>query len=137
MQKLRLIKISIVVVLFFLSACVIDWHTRIATFKNNTSSRLLIAKLNDERMTDSILYNERFSKYWVEAKSSGSVSLPNMKLSYQSDSVKAYLYVFNSDSLFKYQDLKKVEGIVQHSFIRKVVIQLNKVKESLDTIYIK
>jgi hypothetical protein len=88
-------------------------------------------------MTDSILYNERFSKYWFEAKDSGFVSLPNIKLGYQSDSVKAYLYVFNSDSLFKYQDLKKVEGIVQHSFIKKVVIQLNQVKEPLDTIYIK
>jgi hypothetical protein len=133
----ELIKITILTGIFFFSACVMDFQSDIAIIKNNTSSRLLIAKQPDEIMTDSTLYNERFSKTWIEANQTQFVILHNIKLSGQPDSVKTYLYVFNCDSVYKYQSLKKMKGIVQHTFIRKIEIQLNKVKVPLDTIYIK
>ena len=137
MQKLKSVKILMVVIIFLLSACVMDWKAGIAIVKNNTSSRILIAIQPDELMTDSTLYNERFSEILVEPNLSRLVTLSNIKLISQSDSVKAYLYMFNCDSVDKYQELKKMQGIIKSSFIRKIEIQLNKVKEPLDTIYIR
>jgi ribosome-binding factor A len=53
------------------------------------------------------------------------------------DSAKIYIYIFNSDSLDKYQKLKHSNGILKHSLLKKIKIQLNKVKGHLDTIYVK
>jgi len=136
-MKLKLIKLFIIIIIVFLSSCVLDWQANIAIIKNNTSSRLVVAKQPNQIMTDSILYNMRFSKSWIDVSKFQTLSIPNTVLSSKSDSDKAYLYVFNCDSVNKYQTLKKMGGILQHSFIKKIEIQLNKVKLPLDTIYVK
>jgi hypothetical protein len=114
-----------------------DWQSDIAIIQNDTHNSILVAKQPSVQMTDSILYNERFSTTWINANASHVISLPNIKLSLQPDSAKAYLFVFNCDSVDKYQSLKKTKGIMKSAFIRKIEIQLNKVKEPLDTINIK
>jgi len=113
-----------------------DYHSDVALIKNNTSSPILIAMQPDELMTDSILYNRRFSEYYIEAHQSGFTTIPNERFDGLADSDMAYLYVFNDDSVYEYLKLKRMQGIVKHSFIRKIAVQLNKVKEPLDTIYI-
>lgn len=139
MKKIRYHKLKLVLLLetMCLISCAYDWHSGIALIKNNTASRILISKQPNQAMTDSILFNERFDEYWIDIGESQKLSLPNTVLSSKPDSEKAYLYVFNCDSVDKYQALKKIKGIVQSAFIRKIEIQLNKVKEPLDTIYIK
>lgn len=122
---------------FLFNSCVLDWKADIAVVKNNTPSRILIAKLPTQIMTDSILYNERFSENWIDANKFQTISLPNTSLSSKPDSEKAYLYVFNCDSVHKYQKLQKMNGIIQHSFKVKIEIQLNRVKEPLDTIFVR
>jgi len=137
MQKLTSVKTSIITIMLFFSACVMDYKSNIALVKNNTSGRLLIAIQPFELMTDSTLYYGLFSKAWVEVNQTQFVILPNIRPSAQPDSAKAYLFVFKEDSVYKYQTLKKMRGIIEHSFIRKIEIQLNKVKEPLDTINIR
>ena len=127
----------IIITIFLLSSCVMDFHSSFAIVKNNTHSPLLIAELSKDSITDNILYNERFAETWIEPNKSTSFSRPNVKLKSLPDSIKTYIYIFNHDSLYKYQTLKKIEGIVKHSFIQRIEIQLNKVKAPLDTICVK
>jgi len=131
------LQIIILLEIMCLISCAYDWHSGIALIKNNTTSRILISKQPNQLMTDSILFNERFDEYWIDKGKFQKLSLPNTVLSSKPDSEKAYLYVFNCDSVDKYQALKKVRGIMKSAFIRRIEIQLNKVKEPLDTIYIK
>jgi len=137
MRKLTLLKSIIVIILFVFSSCVMDSQSDIAIVKNNTPNLILIAKQRNEIMTDSILYYERFSETWVDAGSAHFISLPNTRLHAQPDSAKIYLFIFNHDSLQTYQSSKRVNGIVKSCFLKKIVIQVNKVKEPLDTIYVK
>jgi hypothetical protein len=122
----------------FLSSCVWDWNAGIVIVKNcKPKNRILVAKQPGDLMTDSILFNERFSENLIYPMNSQIIVLPNTKLSSKQDNEKVHLYVFNCDSLDKYQQLKEIKGILKHSFIQKIEIQLNKVKEPLDTIYIR
>lgn len=123
--------------LLLVSACVTDWQVGIAIVKNSSSNRILIAKQPGKLMTDSILYNERFSETWIDTNKSQLITLPNVKLTAQPDSVKTYLFVFNCDSVDKFQASKQITGILKSSLIRKIEIQDNKIKEPLDTVYVK
>ncbi len=137
MKKLTLLKIVIIATIFLFSACVMDWQADIAIIKNNTPNLILIAKQRNDYLTDSILYHERFSETWIDVNKAHIISLPNTRLNNQPDSAKIYLYVFNGDSLNAYQSSKRVKGILKSCLIKKIEIQENKVKEPLDTIYIK
>jgi hypothetical protein len=127
----------IIITIVLLSSCIIDVHSNFAVIKNDTRSRLFIAELENDNMSDSILYKERFSKTWIEPNRSGPLFIPNAKLKAFPDSAKIYLYIFNCDSMYKMRALKKVNDLVKRSFIQKIEIQLNTVKEPLDTIYVK
>ena len=137
MKKLISVQSFILLAMFCFSACVMDSFPSIAVLKNNSHNQILVAKQLDEFMTDSTLYKESFQSTWITVDNYRKITVPNRNLASQPDSVKVYLYVFNADSVDKYQALKKSKGILKSSLIRKIVIQLNKVKEPLDTIYIR
>ena len=130
------VKIVLIMIFLSLGACNMDYHSDIAVIKNNLPNRLLIAVQPFQLMTDSTLFFERFSETGVEANRTQVISLPNIKPSFQPDSAKVYLYIFIDDSVYKYQSLKIMHGILKHSFVRKIEIKLNKVKEPVDTFLI-
>ena|GEM_PF-4205026 len=106
-RKLNYLKNSIAIIFLFAGAYVMDYNSAIALIKNETSDRLLIVTQPVNLMTDSLLYHELFDTDYVETHQSGIVALPNINPRSQPDTVKAYLYVFNEDSVYKYQTSKK------------------------------
>jgi hypothetical protein len=137
MKKNNMLLIILMCTVGLLNKCVCHWQSEIIAVKNSTSDSLLISRQLDDIMTDSILYDERFYKDYIGANTNSIITLPNRKPSQAADSEKLYLYFFNMDSVYKYQRIKQVKGIVGHSLLKKTIIQLNKVKEPLDTIIIK
>ena len=69
---------------------------------------------------------QRYDTYMVEADSN---------LLKAPDSAKTYIYILKLDSLRKFRKSKLTNGILNHSLLKKIVVQLNKVKEPVDTIY--
>ncbi len=122
------------VVLLMMYSC--HWKAEIVAVKNTTTDSLLVARQLNEKMDDNILYNESFYEDFISPKITYTITLPDRVLRRAPDSDKIYIYIFNIDTVNKYQRLKKVNGIVKQSLLKKVVIQLNKVRPPLDTIYI-
>ena len=112
-------------------------HTGIGYIKNNTNDALVGGNWY-KSMTDSVLCNDRIylNSYVGPHLSQGLATGGDVNLSSQPDSAKEYIYIFNEDSLTKYQKLKICDGIVKHCLVKKIEIQLNKVKDPMDTVFI-
>jgi len=128
-----------VLFLFCLTLCSCIYeklHEPIGYIKNNTRQDLVGANWFEE-MADTSLCNDRiYINTYVQPGLIKELSTRPINLERQPDSVKEYIYIFNSDTLEKYRKLKICEGIVKRCLVKKIVIQLNKVKEPLDTIFI-
>ncbi len=126
--------------ILILSAC--SFHPakpQTAYVKNNTKADLIGVEWG-KFMSDSILCNDDiYLDQYIQPgllttlttiyyRQDDLINLP--------DSRKQYVYFFNLDSLNKYQKLKVCDGIVKRCLIKKIEIQLNKVKDPLDTIFI-
>ena len=112
------------------------WKADIIAVRNNSPDSLLISRQFDEKMNDTILFNESFYEDFVAPNTIYNITLPNRIPKQASDSERVVLYIFNLDSVNKYQKLRKTKGIFEKSFLNKTIIQLNKVENVLDTIYI-
>jgi hypothetical protein len=120
--------------MIFISSC--DWQAKIALIKNNNKDTISCLIWDKQPLTDSLLYYDKvYIKDWIPPDSSGTITLPNRQLKKAPDSVKTYIYVFDVDSINKYRKMNPSKGILKHSLLKKIIIQLNKVKEPLDTIY--
>ena len=113
-----------------------DYNNKIATIKNNTTSVIACALLKNGIMTDSLLYNDTsYMGYLIQPYHYDTYMVLDSNLLKAPDSDKRYLYLLKLDSLNKFRKLKVTNGILKHSLIKMVVIQLNKVQEPIDTIY--
>ncbi|TWI97177.1 hypothetical protein JN11_03637 [Mucilaginibacter frigoritolerans] len=130
-KTVRNICIAVIVTLFF-SCCDIR-KVPIGYMKNNMNHDIIAANWFKD-MNDSLLYNDRiYMGYYIQPKLTETMATGYGGLFGQPDSVKAYIYVFNPDSIDKYRNLKIQKGIFKNSLLKKIEIQ---VKEPLDTIYI-
>jgi len=115
------------------------WDIRkipIGYIKNNTNQDIIAADWFKD-MNDSLLYNDRiYMGYYIQPKLTETMATGYGGLFGYPDSVKAYIYVFNPDSIDKYRKLKIQKGIFKNSLLKKIVIQVNKAKEPLDTVFI-
>jgi len=126
-----------ILILVFLVSISCDFKSKIAIIKNNTSGLIIGTSWPGGLLTDSILYNDSvYMTYWLEPHANTTISVPGGKLNTAADSIKDYLYFFDKDSLDKYKKIKQYSGILKASLLKEIKIQLNKVKEPLDTIYI-
>ncbi|MBB5648148.1 hypothetical protein [Pedobacter cryoconitis] len=133
----NLIKVLLLTVCSFcFFGCFPHWQSEVVVIKNDLSSTILIGKQPDEYMTDSIVFNKEFSTNLIAAFTDQVIALPDMTFKNALDSEMVYLYVFNLDTLNKLIQEKKVKGILDKSLLKKVKIQLNLIKEPLDTIVI-
>ena len=122
-------------VIILVSSC--DRQAKIAIVKNNTKDTVSCWIWDKQPLTDSLLYNDKvYIKDWISPDTFGTIVLPNRNLKKAPDSVKTYVYVFDVDSINKYRKTDPSSGILKHSLLKKIIIQLNKVNEPLDTIYI-
>ena len=130
-EKIKILMLSIVL---FATSC--DFKSEIAIVKNNTNS-LIVGKLWDTtNMTDGDFKDEIYLEYYIPPGSHNVIVIPGTRLNTAPDSLKMNLYIFNNDTLDKYIELKKYDGIMKKSLLKKIEIQINKVKPPLDTIYI-
>lgn len=123
---------------FLLFSCGERLHITIGYIKNNTKSDLAGAEWG-KFMADSILCKNRLNlDYYLQPGLSETLSTRPDKwdLSKLPDSAKQFIYIFNLDSLNKYQKLKICDGIVKRCLVKRIEIQLNKVKEPMDTVFI-
>jgi hypothetical protein len=131
--------IKIIVVLgfiFLIEGC--EWRNEIAIVKNNSKKSIFIIYTLGKTVTDSSVgrYYHTLKEYTIEPGSFKKLTTYNRTLRNEPDSSKIYLYVFNIDSLKKYEKVSKYEGILNHSVIKKVEIQINKIKYPIDTLYV-
>ncbi|SDP86359.1 hypothetical protein SAMN05428975_3122 [Mucilaginibacter sp. OK268] len=128
------IKISALGILLFIISC--DSNNKIATIKNNTSGIIACALLKNEIMTDSTLYNDTsYMGYLIPPQHYDTYMVLDSNLLKAPDSAIRYIYILKLDSLNKFRKLKLTNGILKHSLLKKIVVQLNKVREPVDTIY--
>jgi hypothetical protein len=132
----NLIVVLLVMFSFCCFGCFTHWQSEVVVIKNDLSSAILIAKQPEDLMTDSILFNESFSSDVIGPFTDQVIALPNVSLKHALDSEMVYVYVFKLDTLTKFRREKKIKSIVDKSLLRKVQIQLNLIKEPLDTIII-
>ena len=115
------------------------WDIRkvpIGYIKNNTNQDIIAADSYKD-MNDSLLYNDRiYMGYYIQPKLTETMVTGYGGLFGYPDSVKAYIYIFNPDSIDRYRELKIQKGIFKNSLLKKIVIQVNKAKEPLDTVFI-
>jgi hypothetical protein len=130
-------KIKTLMLLISLFAISCDYKSKIAIVKNNTNNLIVGGLWHDRYMTDSDLYyNKIYIEYWIAPKQFNVIAIPGLNINTAPDSIKKYLYFFNNDTVVKYQKLKKYKGIMKHSLLNRIEIQINKVKSPLDTIYV-
>lgn len=119
-----------------INSCGEKLHEQIGYIKNNTQSDLVGGNWY-KSMTDSVLCSNRVNLgYYIQPGLSESLITRPVDLNKEPDSSKEYIYIFNSDSLNKYEKLKICGGIVKHCLVKKIEIQLNQVKGLRDTIFI-
>lgn len=129
------VNIGTLTILIFIVSCS-TWNNKIATIKNNTSSIIACSLLKNGIMTDSSLYNDTsYMRYLIQPQHYDTYTVPDSNLTKAPSSAKTYIYILKLDSLNKFRKLKLMNGILMHSLLKKIEVQLNKVKEPLDTIY--
>ena len=126
--------------ILILSACVFHpAKPQTGYIKNNTNADLVGAEW-DKFMPDSLLCNDRiYLGHYLQPGLSQGLSTSHFRegdLIGLPDTAKQYFYFFNLDSLNKYQKLKICDGIVKRCLVKRIEIQLNKVKDPTDTIFI-
>jgi hypothetical protein len=126
----------LVVISLIMVSCSYDWKAKVGIIKNDTKDSIVVAVSNKE-ITDSILYNKLYLDYVIGSNESTIITLPGKVPSQAPDSERVYIYVIKKDSLNKYQGLEHSNSVLKQSFLNKFEIQLNKIKNPLDTIYIR
>jgi hypothetical protein len=130
------INIGMLAILILIISC--TSNNKIATIKNNSSSTIACALLNNGIMTDSSLYNDTsYMRYLIPSQHYDTYTVPDSNLLKAPDSAMRYIYILKLDSLNKFRKLKLTTGILKHSLLKKIVVQLNKVQEPLDTIFVR
>jgi len=135
---LKRIKYNYLILLlpFFICSCYMEKKIEIVVVANDGNSPLLIVKQPDQFMTDSMLYHGYVSETLFHTGEIKTISLPIFSLRSLPDSEKMYLLIFNLDSVRKIRNEQRIDGIVRKSLIKKVSVQLNKVDDDLDTVYL-
>ena len=132
------INIGILAVIVFIVSCDNSdfYNNKIATIKNNTSSTIACAVLDHETLTDSSLYTDTsYMGYLIPSQHYDTYMVDDSNLLKSPDAAKKYIYILKLDSLNKFRKRKVINGILEHSLLKKVEIQLNKVMEPVDTTY--
>jgi hypothetical protein len=130
--------VSIVVwELTFIVSCNVS-NNKIATIKNNTSNTVACAILENGIMTDSLLYSDTsYMSYLIQPQMYDTYMVADSNLINAPDSAERHIYILRLDSLNKYRNKKLKDGILKNSLIKKIDIQLNKVMEPIDTVYVR
>ncbi|PYF74194.1 hypothetical protein [Pedobacter nutrimenti] len=128
--------LPIILVTLLIWGCYTNKKTGILVVANGTQSPLTVVKQPDQIITDSLVFFDQLDKTEFIVGETKAISLPYSGFKSLPDSKKTYLYVFNSDSLDKWRNEKKIDGILKKCLIKTFSIQLNQVKDKLDTVYI-
>ena len=122
-------------ILIFIVSCSV-WNNKIATIKNNSSSTIACELLKNGNLTDTLLYNDTsYMGYLIKPQHYDTYTQADSDLTKARDSAKTFIYILKLDSLNKFRKLNLIKGILDHSLLKKIVVQLNKVREPVDTIY--
>ncbi len=133
-MKKNIYTVSIAIFVIQINSCTLDKRTDVAIIENNLRTNILIIDQPDEILTDSSLYYDYLTRMEIGPKESVTVSIPGAGFQQATNNEKVFIYVFADDSLVKYKNRPRYEGIVKKSLIKKFNIQLNQIKYPLDTV---
>ena len=129
-------KLLIMFITLSIWSCEMDKKTGIVVIANDKNSPLLIVKQPDQIITDSLVFFDQVDGTEFIKGEVRTISLPYNGFKSLPDSEKLYLFILNLDSVEKFRNDKSIDGILSKSLIKKVSIQLNEVKDKLDTVYV-
>jgi hypothetical protein len=134
--KSNMIIVLIFITVTLLSGC--DHLNKVAIMKNNSNKPIYLIYTLGKVVTDSSVakYYSNLKEYSVQPDSLKILSTFNRKLEKEPDTSKLYLYIFDIDSLNKYQKVPHYTNLLKYSMIKKMELQLNKIKDPIDTLYI-
>jgi len=132
----KIINILGQIILVFIVSCGVS-NDKIATIKNNSSGIVACLLLKNGIITDSLLYNDTTYMRYLIRPQKYDTYMGDSNLTKAPDIAKTYIYILNLDSLNKFRKSKLKGGILKHSLLKRIVVQLNKVREPVDTIYVK
>lgn len=124
------LKSIIAVYIILLSSCVMDRLDKHATIVNKSNNGLfVILTLNNQTVDDDWLYY------------GGGYPIPtdstvDLYSGFVPDTTTLNFYIYSMDSVYKYKNNKKVDGIERQSFMRKISRVSAKLKSN-DTLVIK
>ena len=121
--------------LLFLYSCSENARHPTLVINNTADSPIIVAELKKDDVTDSIIYNEVFNSIQIDPGRLDQLSAPGNLKSYP-DSFKLNILILNRDSLDVFRRKKKVKGILNRSLIKRLILQINLIKDPLDTVYI-
>jgi hypothetical protein len=136
MRHIKILFLSMPFLLLF--SC--HWKAKVAVIKNNTPDTITVVSWDDRELglcTDSMVFNNRiYMPYRVNPQNNLTITLPDRNFNKAPDSSRLDLYIFDLDSLSHYKKLSVKNGILRHSLLKKVEMQVNKIREPIDTIHI-
>lgn len=114
--------------MLIINSCVFDSLHKFVVFKNQSNSDVIVVYSINDTITDDVLFygsNREFKansvEDWFESK---------MKFN------KLNFFIFNRDSVIKYEKQKQVSGIVKNSFLLKITVTNESLKRN-DTVTYK
>ena len=135
-NNLTINSVFVLISISFLCSC--DYIDKVVIIKNNSRKPVFYIFPFEISKTDSSV-NEFYTnqkQYILKPDSLKNLFLFNTNLKTQPDSSKVSLYIFDIDSLNKYKKVASFKNMMNRSLIKKIEIQLNKVKEPVDTVYV-
>ena len=118
------------------SGCILDQKSEVIVIANNTNSSIVVVKQPTQNITDSVLFKNQLDNSEFVGGEVRSIWLPDTHLRNLPNSERVYFYIFNTDSLDKYRNRNKLNGIFKKCLIKEFSLQLNQVIEVMDTIYV-
>ncbi|WP_316841954.1 hypothetical protein [Pedobacter gandavensis] len=131
-----LYKFSVLILVLVISGCVMDRKSEVVAINNNTTSGVLVVQNTNTNIADSLVFNGYVDQIQLSPGEITSIWVPYISIKKLPNSEKTTFSFFNVDSLEKYRKLKKMKGIIKSSLIRKFSIQLNKVQDPVDMVYV-
>lgn len=119
------------------TSCYWDRKSQVLAVRNMTIDTVFVVKTLSAKMTDSILFNADYDVDYFMPRTDNLIYVPKIAHEKGEKSNHLYVYFFKAMAVREGIKSQKMKGLFNHSFIKFVQINLEKIKNPVDTIVLK